>query len=148
MPPLTTWTIPKFDTMVVTFLEKLSKVLRDYHWLKLIRIYWGIKDFLGSIYWIHNNNDSIDIRKECSLIYATSYYKKFCFCKHDFNHVIFCFDNRIVVTMDIGYGSGNLIFNTSIRYNDYWIEIWWCLDEDVIKSSYMMFDVLIITPIY
>ena len=54
----------------------------------------------------------------CSINQATPYYKKFCFHRCDSNCVMFSFDNRFIVAMDVGYGSSNLIFDTSIRYND------------------------------
>ena len=33
--------------------------------------------------------------------------------------MMFSFDDRLIIAMDVGYGSGDLILYTSIRYNNY-----------------------------
>ena len=68
---------------------------------------------------ICDNDNLIDMRKTCNLNDATPYCKKFCFHRCNSNCVMFSFDDRFIIAMDVGYGSDDLIFNASIRYNNY-----------------------------
>ena len=71
------------------------------------------------MYRICDNDNSIGIRKMCSLDDTISYCKKFCFHSYNSNHVMFSFDNRFIMAMNMGYKGSDLIFDTSIRYNNY-----------------------------
>ena len=62
------------------------------------------------MYKIYDNNDLINVRKMCNLDNTTSYCKKFGFCRYDSNCMIYSFDDRFIMVMDVGYGSSNLIF--------------------------------------
>ena len=77
-----------------------------------------IEDFLGSMYRIHNNDDLIDMRKMCNLDSTTPYCEKFGFCRCDSNHIMYSFDDRFVVAINVGYESSDLIFDAGIRYNN------------------------------
>ena len=70
------------------------------------------------MYRIHDNGNSIDMRKMCSLDDTIFYCKKFGFCRCDSNHMMYSFDDRFIMAMNVGYESSNLIFDTSIRYNN------------------------------
>ena len=70
------------------------------------------------MYRIYNNDNSINIRKMYSLDDTISYCKKFSFCKCDSNCVMYSFDDRFIVAINVGYGSSNLIFDASIGYNN------------------------------
>ena len=66
------------------------------------------------MYRIRDNDDSINIRKMCSLNDITPYCEKFGFCRCDSNYMIYSFDARFVVAINVGYGSSDLIFDAGI----------------------------------
>ena len=49
----------------------------------------------------------------CSLDDTISYCKKFCFHSYDSNHVMFSFDNRFIMAMDMGYKDSDCCSNHS-----------------------------------
>lgn len=56
--------------------------------------------------------------KMCSLDNTISYCKNIGFCRYDSNYMIYSFDDRFVVAMNVGYKSSDLIFDAGIRYNN------------------------------
>ena len=66
------------------------------------------------MYRIHDNNNLIDVRKMCSLNDTTPYCKKFGFCKHDSNHIMYSFNDRFAMAMNVEYRSGDLVFDACI----------------------------------
>jgi len=95
--------------------------------MDLKRIQGWIKNFLGSIYEVCNNNDATDIRYTCSLINAISDSEELHFSKQDIYSIINYLDKRTVVNMNVCYWSGDLVLNACIRYNNYrfWIYQWY-----------------------
>ena len=57
-----TWTVLKFDRITAIFNEEFPEFIRNERCMNLIRMQQWIKDSLSSVDWIHNNNDSIDVR--------------------------------------------------------------------------------------
>ena len=102
--PLTVaWTIPEFNGIVVISFEEFSEFTRDCRWIKLIGMWWWIKNSLNSMDKIHDDNNSIDIGEIDSLVNTTSYHKKFYFSKHD----VYCMMNHLydwtVVDINVRY---------------------------------------------
>ena len=121
--PLTVaWTIPEFNGIVVISFEEFSEFTRDCRWIKLIGMWWWIKNSLNSMDKIHDNNNSIDIGEIDSLVNTTSYHKKFYFSKHD----VYCMMNHLydwtVVDINVRYWSGDivLIINKPLTSCDTW----------------------------
>jgi len=58
---LVTWTIPESDRIKTIFVEEFPEFSWNERQLNLIRMNWQVKDSLHGIYWIWNNNNSIDV---------------------------------------------------------------------------------------
>jgi len=64
--------------------------------------------------WICNDNDFSDVRYAGGLINATSDSKEFSFSSCDVYSMVYCFDNGLVINMNMGNGDGDIVSDTSI----------------------------------
>ena len=52
---------------------------------------------------VYNDNNLINVRKMDSLVDTVSYCKKFGFSRYDLNHIMYSFDDQVIVTVDMEY---------------------------------------------
>ena len=57
---------------------------------------------------IHDDNNLIDIGE------MVSYYKKFCFSRHNIYCMMICLDNWTVIDINVRYQSGNIVLYAGI----------------------------------
>ena len=91
-PLVAAWTIPKFNGIVAILLKGIPEFTKNCWWMNLIRMQWWIENFLSSMDRIHDDYNSICVRKMGSLINIASYYKEFCFIGHDIHYTMNCLD--------------------------------------------------------
>ena len=116
--PKLTRALPKFDMIVLEFSEKLPKFVKDDRCVNLIGMGLSIEYLLSRINGVGNDNDFRDVCFVASLVNATSNSEEFRFSAGDKGHVMNCFDQRLVVYVDMRDQSGNIILDTHIgNYN-------------------------------
>ena len=103
MLSLITWAVPKLNEVVVVSLEEFSEFMRNRCRLLLVRVWWWIKNSLGSIDRVCDNDDLIHITNKGGLIDTTSYGKEFGFSRCNIDCMMYGLDDWVIASMDVGY---------------------------------------------
>jgi len=145
---VTTWTIPKFDRVMLISFEEFSKFSRDCGWLNLIQIDQQIENSLCSIYQVCDDNNVINIDYLSGLINTIPDSEKFGLSRSNIDYIMKSLDNSIIMDMDMSNQSNYLIFNTCIWYYNscFWISQY--LEYEFIKFMNMCFTTFFTFPIY
>ena len=142
-PITTTWVFPKFNWVVGDLEEKSSELVWNRYRVYLECMWWRVKNSLSSMEQICNNLNFSNIRYTASLIDATSNGKKFNFCGHDIYSVVYVFDDRFVIDINVSNRGGNIVFDTSVCNNEsvrgiqrednfYFIQLVWSSYETIL----------------
>ena len=67
---------------------------------------------------VRDDGDVFNIVVRNGLVNSTLHSKELGFSSGNVDGTVKCFDNRFVIEMDVQNGSSNLIFDTSIQYNN------------------------------
>ena len=88
-----TWTVPKFNGIILIFSEEFPKFARNRQCMNLIEVQWWIKDSLSNIDGICDDNDLIDVVQIGSLINTASDSKELSFSGCDIDNMMDCLDD-------------------------------------------------------
>jgi len=116
--PITmTWEFPEFDYVIGIWVEKSSKFIRDSCYMDLVRMWQIFKDLLCRVNGISDDDDFTNALKICCLVNAASNGKKFSFSSYDVNYMMNCFNDLLVLTINVSYWCDDLVLNACIRDN-------------------------------
>ena len=87
-----TRTLPEFDQVILISNEEFTKFVKDGHYMDLVEMQWQIKDFLGPMNGISNDDNFGNVFSIWGLVYTTPDCKEFCFSASDKNSVMKGFD--------------------------------------------------------
>ena len=146
-PIVMTWTISKFDIILLISFEEFPKFSQDCRQLNLIWVDQQIKDSLCGIYWIHDDDNTINVDYLGSLIDTTSDSRKFSLSGSNIDYMMESLDNRIIVDMDMSNQSGYLTFDACIWYYNSYFWISQHLEYEFIKFTNMYFSAFFTFPI-
>jgi len=113
-----TRTLPEFDQVILISNEEFTKFVKDGHCMDLVRMWWQIKDFLGPMNGISDNDNFGNVFLIWGLVYTTPDCKEFCFSASDKNSMIKSFDQWTVEYVCVWNGCSNVVLDTSICDNN------------------------------
>ena len=129
-----TRTFPELDRIGIIGREENSKNAEDSGGVNLERMRTQVEDFLSHMDGIRDSYDLGNIVQRTCLIDTISYSEKFSLRASDERGVMNGLDKRAIYRVDMSDGSGNVVFDAHVGYNQSSVQ-----DRRVAKNHFIKF---------
>ena len=125
---------PELDRIGIISREEVSKNAEDSGGVNLERVQTQVEDFLSHMDGIRDDHDLGNIVQQTCLVDAASYSEKFSLRASDKRGVMNSLDKRAICRVDMSNGSGDVVFDAHIGYNQSSVR-----DRRVAKNHFIKF---------
>ena len=112
-----TRTFPELDRLGIIGREEVSKNAEDSGGVNLESVRTRVEDFLSHMNGICDNYDLGNIVQRTCLVDSASYSEKFSLRASDERGMMNGLDKRAICRVDVSDGSGDVVFDARISYN-------------------------------